>query len=263
MFLLALCFHSLTFSQSTMNYQTYKIHFAFGESTLTNNEIQNWKKFEAELPSDYRINELKAHTDTVSSKAFNLQLATKRLNSVKDFLKVDYKLVETVVGEQEAEKSENYNDAEFRIVEVRYLLTPTIVNEPIKEEVKPELTNTIESFIQDQSKDIYKFDLSVLFEPGTPNFLKSSYSELTELLAIMQNYPNLDIIIHGHVCCDSEPNLANSRASAVYSYLEKNQISKDRMKMVGHDNKDPKVWPERTEEDRIANRRVTIEFLKQ
>lgn len=266
LFLTALCIHSLTFSQSTTNYQTYTFHFAFGESTISNDEIQKWKAFEAKMPSEYQISELKAHTDTVSSFRFNMELAKKRLNAVKSFLQPTNKIVETVVGEKEAQLSTNYTDEGFRIVEVRYILKPKISDEPIKEEVKEEketLSITIDSFIQDKSSKKTNFDLSILFEPGTPYFLKSSYPELNELLAILNEYPNLNIIIHGHVCCDSEPNLANNRALAVYTFLKSNQINKNRMKMVGHDNKDPKVWPERTEADRIANRRVSIEFIKQ
>ena len=263
LFLTALCLHSLTFSQSTSNYQTYKIHFAFGESTISNDEIQKWKTFEEKMPSNYQITELKAHTDTVSSYRFNMNLAEKRLNAVKSFLQPTNKIVETVVGEKEAQLSTNYSDEGFRIVEVRYILTPKISDEPIKKEEKTALTKTVESFLTTNSKENQEFDLSVLFEPGLPVILPSSYPELNELLEIMTENPNLNIVIHGHVCCSSEPSLAKNRAGAVFLYLQSNNVSRNRMKIIGHDNKRPKVWPERTEADRIANRRVSIEFMKQ
>lgn len=263
LFLTALCIHSLTFSQSTTNYQTYTFHFAFGESTISNDEIQKWKAFEAKMPSEYQISELKAHTDTVSSFRFNMELAKKRLNAVKSFLQPTNKIVETVVGEKEAQLSTNYTDEGFRIVEVRYILKPTIIDEPIKTEEKTALTKTVESFLTTNSNENQEFDLSVLFEPGLPVILPSSYPELNELLDIMTVNPNLNIVIHGHVCCSSEPSLAINRAKAVYAFLTKNNISSKRMSYVGHDNKRPKVSPERTEADRIANRRVSIEFIKQ
>lgn len=263
LFLALICFSTLAFSQSTANYQKYIVHFAFGESILSENELQKWKAFEAEIPSDYQITELKAHTDTVSSFRFNMELAQKRLNSVKIVLQPTEKIFETVVGEKEAQQSTNYKDAEFRIVEIRYLLTPKISEEPIKTEKKTELTKTVESFLTSTSGKNQEFDLSVLFEPGLPVFLPSSYPELNELVEIMQNYPDLSIVIHGHVCCSSEPSLAINRAKAVHAFLIRNNINASRMSYVGHDNKRPKVSPERTEADRITNRRVTIEFIKQ
>lgn len=263
LFLTSLCFYSLTFSQSTMNYQKYIVHFDFGKSSISTSELKKWKEFEAQLPSDYKINELKAHTDTVSSEEFNLNLAKKRLASVMELLSINYSTIETVIGERDAQKSTNYNDAEFRIVEINYLLIPQIIDEPTIVIEKSELSKTAESLANSKSGETIEFDLSVLFEPGLPVFLPSSYNELNELLETMQNYPTMNIIIHGHVCCASEPELAINRAKAVYSYLIRNNISSDRMKFVGHDNTRPKVTPERTEEDRIANRRVSIEFIKQ
>ncbi len=261
--LTSLSLYSISLSQSTMNYQKYIIHFEYGQSTISAAELKKWEDFKSTLPSKFSINELKAHTDTVSSEQFNLRLAKKRLNSVKKLLSIDYKITETVIGEREAQKSENYNDAEYRIVEINYLLTPAIIDEPIVKTEQSNLSKTIDQLIKNEDLKTIQFDLSILFQPGEAIYLPSSLPELDELYRIMSENKNLNIVIHGHVCCSSEPSLANSRAGAVYTFLQSNQISSTRMSIVGHDNRDPKVWPERTEEDRIANRRVTIEFLKQ
>lgn len=262
--LTTLSFYTLNFSQSTMNYQKYIVHFDFGESELSSSEIKKWEEFKSNLPSDFSIIELKAHTDTVSSAKFNLHLAAKRLASAKALLQLTKPTKETVIGEADANKSSNYKDTEFRIVEINYLLTPKIIDEPTDVTIpKTQLSQTIEQLVKDKDLKSIQYDLSILFEPGLPIILPSSLPELNDLNKIMHENKNLNIIIHGHVCCSSEPSLAINRAGAVYNFLKNNNVKTERMSIKGHDNKDPKVWPERTEEDRIANRRVSIEFIKQ
>jgi outer membrane protein OmpA-like peptidoglycan-associated protein len=82
-----------------------------------------------------------------------------------------------------------------------------------------------------------------------------------ELLLVMMNNENLKIEIHGHICCftvDTE-NLSFKRAQAVYDYLVKNGIAIDRLSFKGFGSTMPIYpLPEKSEEERVANRRVEI-----
>ena len=106
-------------------------------------------------------------------------------------------------------------------------------------------------------------DLYIHFQPGTAVPLEESYPELDRLVAFMKENGTLAAFLHGHVCCSNNMDISERRAKYVYFYLSKNGIQKTRMDRIGHSNTQPKAFPERTEADRIANRRVTVVFTKQ
>jgi len=83
-----------------------------------------------------------------------------------------------------------------------------------------------------------------------------------ELFELMRDHPSVDAVIHGHVCCADDFKLSFDRALMVTDYLIARGISRDRLQYKGHSNKDPKFSPEVTEGDRLANRRVTVDFKK-
>lgn len=109
--------------------------------------------------------------------------------------------------------------------------------------------------------------VGVNFQPGRHVFLEESTEPLSMLLDALKKNRNLKIELQGHICCQPYPgdgqdndtglsNLSEARAKAVYDYLIKNGIDAARLKYKGMGNYFPKVQPEITEADRIANRRV-------
>ncbi|NRA11897.1 MAG: OmpA family protein [Crocinitomicaceae bacterium] len=112
---------------------------------------------------------------------------------------------------------------------------------------------------EDSTKSV---DLTLLFIPGYPVLIKICEPEIVELFELMRDNPNVDALIHGHVCCADDFKLSFDRALMVTDYLITRGISRDRITYKGHSNKDPKFSPEVTEGDRLANRRVTIDFTK-
>jgi outer membrane protein OmpA-like peptidoglycan-associated protein len=80
----------------------------------------------------------------------------------------------------------------------------------------------------------------------------------------MQDNPKLKIDIPGHMCCSKDrTNLSGDRAKSVYNILVKNGIDKSRMTYRGFGSEKPIYpLPEKTEEERVANRRVEIEILE-
>lgn len=108
------------------------------------------------------------------------------------------------------------------------------------------------------------------FYPGSHRTLPEAKPIMKKLLQIMQQNPTLTIEIQGHVCCASKPNedglddetgdfkLSWNRAQYVRDYLIQNGIEKDRISFRGFAMTRPLVYPEKTIQDQIKNRRVEI-----
>jgi outer membrane protein OmpA-like peptidoglycan-associated protein len=89
-----------------------------------------------------------------------------------------------------------------------------------------------------------------------------SRAKLYELLLVMQNNPNLKINIQGHLCCmpNDRTDLSTKRAKAVHGFLTHNEVDKSRISYQGMGVSQPIFTiPEKTEQERAANRRVEIE----
>lgn len=88
-----------------------------------------------------------------------------------------------------------------------------------------------------------------------------SRSKMYELLQVMRKNPTIKIQIQGHLCCnaDDKRDLSGYRAKAIAKFLENNNIDKSRISFIGFGGKKPLYSiPEKTEEERAANRRVEI-----
>jgi outer membrane protein OmpA-like peptidoglycan-associated protein len=105
---------------------------------------------------------------------------------------------------------------------------------------------------------------SMNFFVDTFAIMPQSRSVMFELLTVMKSCPDLKIQIQGHICCvkNDVRDLSTQRAKAIYKFLEYNGIEKSKMSFVGYASTKPLYpLPEKTEEEREANRRVEIEIL--
>jgi outer membrane protein OmpA-like peptidoglycan-associated protein len=109
--------------------------------------------------------------------------------------------------------------------------------------------------------------VGVNFQPGRHVLLPESIVPLDKFYEVLKAHPELKIELQGHICCQPFPgdgmdndtgieNLSAARAKAIYDYLIQKGIDANRLRFRGMGNYYPKVDPEITEEDRIANRRV-------
>jgi outer membrane protein OmpA-like peptidoglycan-associated protein len=108
------------------------------------------------------------------------------------------------------------------------------------------------------------------FYPGSHRTLPEAKPILKKLLQMMKDNPTLQIEIQGHVCCASKPNedglddetgdfkLSWNRAQYVRDYLIQNGIAESRISFRGFAMTRPLVFPEKTIQDQIKNRRVEI-----
>jgi outer membrane protein OmpA-like peptidoglycan-associated protein len=102
------------------------------------------------------------------------------------------------------------------------------------------------------------------FYINTFAIMPQSRAKMYELLTVMKSYPDMKIQIQGHICCVTKDirDLATQRAKAIYKFLEYNEINKSRMTFVGYGSDRPLYpIPEKSEEEREANRRVEIEII--
>jgi outer membrane protein OmpA-like peptidoglycan-associated protein len=89
-----------------------------------------------------------------------------------------------------------------------------------------------------------------------------SHAEVRKLYEYLLVNPTVQVLVRGHVCCGNNMRISKRRAKSVYTELKRLGISKDRLDFVGLSNKEPLVFPEKTNADRQRNRRVDVVFSK-
>jgi outer membrane protein OmpA-like peptidoglycan-associated protein len=83
----------------------------------------------------------------------------------------------------------------------------------------------------------------------------------------LKKMPDVKIELQGHICCHGKQgdgldietgmeNLSVMRAKEVHDYLIAKGVDKKRLVYKGLGNNFPKVWPEMSNADQVANRRV-------
>lgn len=180
--------------------------------------------------------ELFAFTDTIGSVDYNWQLAQRRMDAVLKHIDTNYYNVQTnVIGESATRKLE-----ENRRVDI-CIAYPAIIDE-----LKPSGDTVI---------------LDIQFYNNSPIILPRCIPELEALLNYVLIHPELDIELHGHVCCGPGYDLSFARALSVKKYLIENGISADRIDCFGHSNDQPRV-KETSSENEQMNRRVECVFRK-
>lgn len=95
--------------------------------------------------------------------------------------------------------------------------------------------------------------------------VSQSRAKMYELLTVMQKNPRLKIQIQGHLCCnaDDKRDLSGFRAKAIMGFLQSNNIEKSRMSAIGFGGTKPiYTIPEKSEDERAANRRVEILIIE-
>lgn len=121
----------------------------------------------------------------------------------------------------------------------------------LEENVKQDLQNIIES---------------LQFNVNSSNINPSSYDELNRLAKIMQEDPDLRLIIRGHTDNTGNPNnnleLSVNRANAVKDYLVQQGVEVGRIAAFGYGETRP-IASNDTEEGRETNRRVELDLYYQ
>lgn len=239
------------------------------------------------------ITKVLGYCDSVDDSKYNKDLAMRRVNAmVAIFTNNNIKIADKVALKAFGKDfKSSKNQSENRKVEVFYNLMKDIKNvqtipdgpfgkRKIKEATTEEKAEqdlleaadmevlveeeraTLESkFYKAKKGDLVRIN-NINFYFNSERVMDQSLPLLDELLDIMMNNPKLVIEIHGHICCNPNPNdtkLSYRRALVILKYLTKYGIDVKRLAFRGYGSNDPiyKV-PEKNEKERAANRRVEI-----
>lgn len=127
----------------------------------------------------------------------------------------------------------------------------------LQEIVKSEVSNSYD--IKINESDELTFSLQLLFPTNEYDIMQNSYSDLQQLISLMNSFSDLKLEIVGHTdnVGSAEDNLLLSinRALAVMEFLKHNGISEQRLSSNGLGESNP-IHTNDTEEGRALNRRV-------
>ncbi len=188
---------------------------------------------------------LYGYTDDRGSDKYNLQLSINRAKSVKAYLLnigVEASLFKVVKGKGEV-VIRKFDEVETDIIRG--------LNRKVTVDIKTvmPMPKVDETLIQNKLVEPFhigdRFVLeNIHFQEGYAWITEKSFPHLRKLAKILTDHPELYIEIQGHVCCTrygrdaidrktKKQNLSVTRAKAVYSYLRRKGIAKERMRYKG------------------------------
>ena len=108
------------------------------------------------------------------------------------------------------------------------------------------------------------FDSGILFDVNKYDLKAPAKANLTNLAAILQKYPDTDVLIEGHTdgtgAADHNMNLSRNRAQSVATHLEAAQVNPGRFTIMAYGMTQP-IADNSTVEGRAANRRVELAIM--
>jgi len=141
---------------------------------------------------------------------------------------------------------------------------------PDKDDECPEVAGTVENngcpeVSEAVKKAINSYAKTILFDTGKASIKETSAKVLSDIIGIMNEYPNASFLIEGHTdSVGSEKlnmKLSADRAESVLNYLESHGIADGRLSHQGFGEERP-LDSNKTREGRSNNRRVEISLDK-
>ena len=281
----------LTFAQ-----QKFVVYFDSNKHELNASETERLNQWLA-LNKASKIVAINGYTDEDGSHIFNDSLAKKRVHFVYQFIQNKIKIRDDFKTRSYGEDfKQAINKAENRKVTLYYIEPKDLAKEeellgikkesPVSSEIPVAELNFPDTLVFENpngTKSEFKLDVNFMKSvskaiPGEKlkienlNFLINTYivvnesrGKLYELLLVLQKNPKLKIEIQGNICCMPVDrfNLSAQRAKAVYVFLISNGIDKSRLSYKGFGSSRPMYeLPEKSEEERAANRRVEVLILE-
>ena len=239
----------LTFQTPIVAQKNFAIYFDFNKDELSEN---NKYQIDSIITANKTlvISKIEGFCDKIDSDSYNKKLALKRAQSVLDFLKsknisINENIEITAFGEN-FKQSKNESKNRKAII---YFVANDLKNQM--------------NFVK---KGDYVKLKNINFLNNSNSILYDSKPTLFELLKILQEKKKLKIEIQGHICCKSKSfpdTISASRAKAVYDFLIKNKINKNRLQYKGLGVSKPLFSiPEKNEFEMNQNRRVEILILE-
>lgn len=260
------------------------IHFDFDKANIRPADGKLLDSLVATFPENAKniSLEIYGHCDMRGTNGYNDTLSLKRARSVKKYLLARGVKLSSITKEEgygSRRPAATVRNSNYEIINRRVELIITMPEEKITPGEKPgeqPVEKSIEKIMDDTAtKSGSTIILKNLnFEGGTHHLLNSSLPILRDLLNALKKNENLEIEIEGHICCYPDAsdgydddtrtnNLSEERAKAIYSYLLNSGIAPERLAYKGYGHSKPIYnYPERSEQERIKNRRVEIKIRK-
>jgi len=282
------------FSNRMHSQEAFSVYFDSNKNDLKKVQSERLESFIASN-KDVKIVAINGYTDEDGTTGFNDSLAQRRVNFVHNIVKSKLKIREDFKTRSFGEKHiHSKNKAENRKVDIYYIEAKDLAREdeilgikkeiPIKKtKAKPVFKDKISLSNPNGTKSELVLDVAFMervseakpgekivlenlnFQLNTFAITNDSRSKLYELLEIMRKNPQMKIQIQGHICCmtNDKQDLSTKRAKAITKFLEVNGIEDERVTFKGFGVTQPiHAIPEKSEEERAANRRVEIEIIE-
>lgn len=269
-----------TIISHAQNNQSFAVHFDTDKFNLTADATTSLDSFIAVNTTGIKI-KLYGHTDIMADYAYNDALSLKRTHAVKNYLVQKGFDAANIIEEKGFGKrrplNRNHGELEMymnRRVDITVEGTNSLVTTktPCDEKEERSLTEEMEDSTTQAGANIVLRNMN--FYGGTHVIIPESLPVLMELVNVMKKNPKLEIAVEGHICCQDGPgdgidmgtrtaNLSVNRAREICAYLSKNGIASARLQYIGFGHSAPLTpYPEKTEEERVQNRRVEIKVVK-
>ncbi len=271
--------------------QSDSLGFSFEESIAKLN--QNQRAIFTKLIKDKRVHHIsvKAYVGDQGSISKNRLVVEYRIRSLIELF-VEHAIYENIVSIERVitNDSANFNKIKlnFEFIEPKkervIFKTATveiterapalkIVPKVLKRKAPQEKRDVIKDYgvlkIEDFKKGAKIVIPNLLFEATRHTLYRSSYSSLRNLLAILEDKPTLIVQLQGHICCKKNGddgmdfgtgtgNLSENRAKAVYDFLVKNGIARERLSFRGFGSKYKLVDDGGSAIKGLINRRVEV-----
>lgn len=234
--------------------QKLEVYFDFDADVLTPNARQAldlWKSQSAQ----FQLLRLEGYCDWKGSTTYNDSLAMRRIRAVQAYLALA--AVPTAI--------------QYKAIGERFDLQPEqALNRKVVlwyDKVQPPAPPSLSQRIH-QAAVGDKIQLPALFfYNNSPRLLPQSHPTLNEVLCALEENPKLKVQIRGHICCQTQGDLRQvslARARAIYLYLLRKGIGRNRMTFVGLGTSEPlHPIPEQNAQEEEENRRVEIMVVAQ
>jgi outer membrane protein OmpA-like peptidoglycan-associated protein len=234
-------------------------------------KLQHFKK--TVIEDSITILEINSFTDSTGTTDSNEKLALQRLDYIKNFLpktdstqfnayglKRPYEVV-NVVNWRRVDIVYIYNKSGKQKEDLKETkLTKGGANEEKITSENEIIELSVINMYEESLNSMKPLILDISFKEGTSRLLEFSYYEVQRLANYLKENPNVNAEIRGHVCCGNNLRISKSRAKAVYKRLLRLGIVEIRLNYIGMSNREPLVYPERTDADRQTNRRVDVKL---
>lgn len=278
--LLILCFNVIGLSAQ----DKLLLFFDFNQDFINQKSKIEFNKW-LENSKDKEILKITGYCDSIDSNSYNNELSLRRANnvlSILEFNKVQISPKCELSGlgedfEQAKNRNENrkvvvyYQQKDFRPSsdqkksDAKSLTAKTALDKIALFSEAENQSVLIEKINNAKVGDLIQLE-NLNFYLNSERIMAESQSILSDLLQVLRTNPRLKINIHGHICCNNNPNDVRPsfrRSKFVFDYLIKNGIATSRLGHRGFGSNRPIYkLPEKNEAERTANRRVEILVVK-